>query len=45
MLRVNVGVSDRALIADGMEVKKVADVPMSAMWTQRPGVNKEAIWL
>jgi hypothetical protein len=31
----------RALIADGMEVKKFNEVPMSAMWTQRPGVNKE----
>ena len=29
----------RALIADGMEVKKMNEVPMSAMWTQRPGVN------
>jgi hypothetical protein len=24
-----------------MEVKKLADIPMSAMWTQVPGVNKE----
>jgi hypothetical protein len=31
----------RAFIADGMEVKKLNDIPMSAMWTQRPGVNKE----
>ena len=31
----------RAIIADGMEVKKMNDVPMSAMWTQQPGVNKE----
>lgn len=31
----------RAFIADGMEVKKLDEVPMSAMWTQRPGVNKE----
>jgi hypothetical protein len=31
----------RALIADGMEVKKLDDIPMSAMWTQRPGVNEE----
>jgi hypothetical protein len=30
----------RALIADGMEVKKLDDVPMSAMWTQKPGINK-----
>ena len=33
--------SGRALIADGMEVKKLDDIPMSAMWTQRPGVNEE----
>ena len=33
--------SGRALIADGMEVKKLNEVPMSAMWTQTPGVNKE----
>ncbi len=33
--------SGRAFIADGMEVKKLNDIPMSAMWTQRPGVNKE----
>jgi hypothetical protein len=32
--------SNRAIIADGMEVKKLADIPMSAMWTQTPGVNK-----
>jgi hypothetical protein len=31
----------RAFVADGMEVKKLAEVPMSAMWTQVPGVNKE----
>jgi hypothetical protein len=31
----------RAFIADGMEVKKLNEVPMSAMWTQTPGVNKE----
>src|SRR5579863_7365213 len=31
--------SGRALIADGMEVKKFNEVPMSAMWTQSPGVN------
>jgi hypothetical protein len=30
----------RALIADGMEVKKFNEIPMSAMWTQVPGVNK-----
>jgi hypothetical protein len=29
--------SGRALIADGMEVKRSADVPMSAMWTPGPG--------
>lgn len=33
--------SRRALIADGMEVKRSSDVPMSAMWTQKPGVNEE----
>ena len=31
--------SRRAFVADGMEVKKMNEVPMSAMWTQRPGVN------
>ena len=30
----------RAFVADGMEVKKFNEVPMSAMWTQRPGVNE-----
>jgi hypothetical protein len=30
----------RAFIGDGMEVKKFNEVPMSAMWTQVPGVNK-----
>lgn len=29
--------SGRALIGDGMEVKRNADVPMSAMWTPGPG--------
>ncbi len=33
--------SGRAFIGDGMEVKRSNDVPMSAMWTQKPGVNKE----
>ncbi len=28
----------RAFIADGMEVKRAADIPMSAMWLERPGV-------
>jgi hypothetical protein len=28
----------RAFIADGMEVKKLDDIPMSAMWTQVPGL-------
>jgi hypothetical protein len=32
--------SGRALIADGMEIKKLDDVPMSAMWTQPLGQNK-----
>ena len=31
--------SGRAFVADGMEVKKFNEVPMSAMWTQHPGVN------
>jgi hypothetical protein len=31
----------RAFVADGMEVKKFNEVPMSAMWTQTPGVFKE----
>jgi alpha-L-rhamnosidase len=31
----------RAFIGDGMEVKRSNDVPMSATWTQRPGVNKD----
>ena len=29
----------RAIIADGMEVKRTADVPMSAMWTNREPYN------
>jgi len=33
--------SGRAFIGDGMEVKRHNDVPMSAMWTQKPGVNNE----
>ena len=33
--------SGRAFVADGMEVKKFNEVPMSAMWTQSPGVNEE----
>ncbi len=33
--------SGRALIGDGMEVKRTNDVPMCAMWTQRPGVNAD----
>jgi len=32
--------SGRALIADGMEVKKLDDIPMSAMWTNKPGTEK-----
>jgi alpha-L-rhamnosidase/Glycosyl hydrolases family 2, sugar binding domain len=31
----------RALIADGMEVKKLNDIPMSAMWTPKYGTYKE----
>jgi alpha-L-rhamnosidase/Glycosyl hydrolases family 2, sugar binding domain len=33
--------SGRAFVADGMEVKKFNEVPMSAMWTQSPGLNNE----
>ncbi len=33
--------SGRAFVADGMEVKKFNEIPMSAMWTQVPGVNNE----
>ena len=33
--------SGRAFIGDGMEVKRHADIPMSAMWTQLPGQNGE----
>ena len=33
--------SGRAFIADGMEVKKLDDVPMGAMWTQPLGVQRE----
>ena len=29
--------SGRAFIADGMEVKRRSDIPMSAMWLNRPG--------
>ena len=32
--------SGRAFVADGMEVKKLDEIPMSAMWIQMPGVNK-----
>ncbi|WP_263381257.1 glycosyl hydrolase [Granulicella arctica] len=32
--------SGRATIGDGMEMKRADDVPMSAMWVQRPGVNE-----
>lgn len=31
----------RATIGDGMEMKRADDVPMAAMWTQRPGVNED----
>ncbi len=31
--------SGRAFVADGMEVKKFNEIPMSAMRTQRPGIN------
>jgi len=33
--------SGRAFVADGMEVKKFNEIPMSAMWTQTPEQNKE----
>ncbi len=33
--------SGRAFIGDGMEAKRHADIPMSAMWTQTPGVNAD----
>ena len=33
--------SGRAFIGDGMEVKRGADIPMSAMWTQTPGEGRE----
>ena len=33
--------SGRATIGDGMEMKRYDDVPMAAMWTQRPGVNED----
>ncbi len=33
--------SGRATIGDGMEMKRADDVPMAAMWTQRPGVNDD----
>jgi len=33
--------SGRAFIADGMEVKRNADIPMSAMWTAGPGQAQE----
>jgi len=33
--------SGRAFVGDGMEVKRNATIPMSAMWVQRPGVNTE----
>ncbi|HEY4990102.1 MAG TPA: glycosyl hydrolase, partial [Opitutaceae bacterium] len=32
----------RAYVADGMEVKKLDDIPMSAMWTQLFGKNEES---
>ncbi len=33
--------SGRAFVGDGMEVKKLDDIPMGAMWTQVPGVYTE----
>ncbi len=35
--------SGRAFIGDGMEVKRNADIPMSAMWLERPGQASRAI--
>ena len=35
----------RAFVADGMEVKKFNEVPMSAMWTQTPGCQQGAVRL
>ena len=35
----------RAFVADGMEVKKINEVPMSAMWTQSPGRQQGAVRL
>jgi len=32
--------SGRVMVADGMEAKKLNDIPMSAMCVQKPGVNK-----
>ena len=37
--------SGRAFVADGMEVKKFNEVPMSAMWTQAPWREQGAIRL
>jgi alpha-L-rhamnosidase len=31
----------RAFIGDGMQVKRSNDVPMSATWTQKPGINND----
>ncbi len=31
----------RATVGDGMEMKRSDDVPMAAMWTQRPGTNED----
>jgi hypothetical protein len=33
--------SGRVFIGDGMDAKRSNDVPMSAMWTQYPGVNAD----
>ncbi|MDR8390910.1 discoidin domain-containing protein [Aliifodinibius sp. S!AR15-10] len=35
--------SQRAFLADGMEVKRNADIPMSAMWTPSPMMGNEEI--
>ena len=33
--------SGRATIGDGMEMKRYDDVPMAAMWTQKPGTTED----
>ncbi len=33
----------RAFIGDGMEVKRRADIPMSATWLERPGQGQPPV--